>query len=45
MRNNGEYKGVGAILRRLRLKENISQETLAERLGKKQTEISRLEKG
>jgi transcriptional regulator with XRE-family HTH domain len=38
------FKGVGDTLRRLRLQKGISQETLANRLGKKQTEISRLER-
>jgi len=41
---DGTYKGVGETLRKLRLEKGISQETLAERLGKKQTEISRLER-
>jgi len=45
MKKNGKGKGVGITLKRLRLeKAKISQETLAYRLGKTQSEVSRLEK-
>lgn len=43
MGQNTKHKGVGYTLRRLRITKGISQETLANRIGFKQAQISKLE--